>query len=78
MDSLRTLGSKSNQIILLKFQARDADKTSEVIYSIKLGNIQDLFTIDHHTGEVKVTNLAGLDMTNVPTDTIDLTVQVRI
>ncbi|KAJ1523428.1 hypothetical protein ONE63_001290 [Megalurothrips usitatus] len=59
----------------LVVEARDADKTSEVMYSIKQGNIQNLFAIDSHTGEVKVSNPAGLDMTNVPTDTIDLTVQ---
>ncbi|KAE8740358.1 hypothetical protein FOCC_FOCC014138, partial [Frankliniella occidentalis] len=59
----------------LVVEARDADKTSEVMYSIKQGNIQNLFSIDTHTGEVKVSNPDGLDMTNVPTDTIALTVQ---
>lgn len=46
------------------------------MYSIKQGNIQNLFSIDSHTGEIKVSNPVGLDMTNIPTDTVDLIVQV--
>jgi hypothetical protein len=57
-------------------QARDVDKTSEINYSIVEGNINNLFSIDSFTGEISVTNKNGLDMTNISTDIIQLTVQV--
>ncbi|XP_066907242.1 cadherin-87A [Halyomorpha halys] len=59
----------------LNVQARDIDKTSEVIYSIVDGNINNLFSIDPHSGEVTVTDRNGLDMTNVSSDTIHLIIQ---
>lgn len=65
-------------ILIFYVQARDIDKTSEVIYSIVDGNINNLFSIDSLSGEVTVTDRNGLDMTNISSDTIRLVIQVRI
>ncbi|XP_014253016.1 cadherin-87A [Cimex lectularius] len=56
-------------------QAKDIDKTSEIEYSITDGNVNNLFTIDSKTGEILVRDKRGLDMTNVTTDMIHLTVR---
>nr|UZM07820.1 cadherin 1 [Geocoris pallidipennis] len=56
-------------------QARDVDKSSEISYSIIGGNNDNLFSIDSSTGEITVTDKNGLDMTNVPSDTIQLIIQ---
>jgi hypothetical protein len=58
------------------FQAQDADKTSYIKYSIIEGNINNLFSINPQSGEITVSNPRGLDMTNVSSDVIILTVQV--
>lgn len=52
------------------------DKSSEIMYSIVDGNIKNLFSIDAVTGEITVTDKNGLDMTDVASDTIQLTIQV--
>ncbi|KAJ4434750.1 hypothetical protein ANN_23319, partial [Periplaneta americana] len=59
----------------LRVQARDADKTSHVTYSIIEGNVNNLFSIDSESGEITVSNQHGLDMTNVSSDVITLIVQ---
>ncbi|KAK9508052.1 hypothetical protein O3M35_007799 [Rhynocoris fuscipes] len=59
----------------LQVHARDIDKSSEILYSIVDGNINDLFRIDTKTGEIFVANKQGLDMTNVTSDTIRLIVE---
>jgi hypothetical protein len=63
-------------ISLCLFQARDADKTSHVTYSIIEGNVNNLFSINPQSGEITVSHPHGLDMTNVSNDAIVLTVQV--
>jgi hypothetical protein len=62
--------------ISCSFQARDADKTSHITYSIIEGNVNNLFSINPQSGEITVSNHHGLDMTNVSNDEIVLTVQV--
>lgn len=62
----------------LQIQARDTDKTSEITYSIIAGNINNLFSIEPHTGRIIVANIHGLDMTNVTTNNIVLTIEVSI
>lgn len=42
------------------------------------GNTHNLFEINPHTGEITVVNNLGLDMTNVASDLIKLTVQASI
>jgi len=59
----------------LQVQAQDADKTSYITYSIIEGNINNLFSINPQSGEITVSNPHGLDMTNVSSDVIVLTVQ---
>ncbi|XP_021925581.1 cadherin-87A isoform X2 [Zootermopsis nevadensis] len=59
----------------LQVQARDADKTSHVTYSIIEGNVNNLFSINPLSGEITVSDHRGLDMTNVSNDVIVLTVQ---
>ncbi|PNF35261.1 hypothetical protein B7P43_G04794, partial [Cryptotermes secundus] len=59
----------------LQVQARDADKTSHITYSIIEGNVNNLFSINPQSGEITVSNHHGLDMTNVPNDVIVLTLQ---
>jgi len=59
----------------LQVQARDADKTSQVTYSIVDGNEHQLFVIDKHSGEITVANHRGLDMSQVNTDYINLIIQ---
>jgi len=63
-------------IFLCFFQAQDADKTSYITYSIIEGNINNLFSINPQSGEITVSNPHGLDMTNVSSDVIVLTVEV--
>lgn len=59
-------------------QARDADKTSQLTYSVLDGNAKALFEIDKHSGEITVADPNGLDMSNVSADFVHLIVQVRI
>lgn len=60
----------------LCFQAKDADKVTELEYSIIEGNEGNLFAVDSHTGEITVVDPMGLDMSNVSTDYIHLIIQV--
>lgn len=62
----------------LQVQARDIDKTSSITYSIIAGNIHNLFSIEPQTGRIIVANISGLDMTNVPTNNIVLTIEVSL
>ncbi|XP_076318163.1 cadherin 87A isoform X1 [Tachypleus tridentatus] len=59
----------------LKVKALDADVTSLPSYSIISGNNLKLFSINNHTGEILVSNPAGLDVSALRTDLIILTVQ---
>ncbi|PSN52632.1 hypothetical protein C0J52_14597, partial [Blattella germanica] len=61
----------------LRVEARDADKTSHITYSIIEGNVNNLFSIDPYSGELSVSNRHGLDMTNVSSDVITLTVEAN-
>nr|CAD7588330.1 unnamed protein product [Timema genevievae] len=61
----------------LRVQARDPDKSSEITYHILEGNINNLFAIDMHSGEITVVNALGLDMTNVSSDIISLVVEAK-
>nr|CAD7400227.1 unnamed protein product [Timema poppensis] len=61
----------------LRVQARDPDKSSEITYYILEGNINNLFAIDMHSGEITVVNALGLDMTNVSSDIIYLVVEAK-
>lgn len=61
----------------LQVQARDIDKTSEITYSIIAGNINNLFSIEPQTGKIIVANINGLDMTNVASNIIVLTIEVN-
>lgn len=58
------------------FQARDADKTSQITYSIVGGNEHQLFDIDKHSGEITVADARGLDMSDVNMDYVNLIIQV--
>lgn len=60
----------------LQVQARDVDKTSEIIYSIIAGNVNNIFSIEPQTGKIIVANINGLDMTNVTSNVIMLTIEV--
>lgn len=60
----------------LQIQARDIDKTSEITYSIIAGNVNSLFSIEPRTGKIIVADIHGLDMTNVTTNNIILTIEV--
>ncbi|XP_067010919.2 cadherin-87A [Anabrus simplex] len=59
----------------LQVLARDQDKTSEIVYSILEGNINNMFSINPHSGEITVNSPNGIDMTNTSTDHITLIVQ---
>lgn len=61
----------------LQVQARDVDKTSEITYSIIAGNINNLFSIEPQSGKIIVANIHGLDMTNVTSNVIVLTVEAN-
>lgn len=61
----------------LVIQARDVDKTSELTYSIIAGNVNNLFSVEPQTGKIIVANINGLDMTNVPTNNIVLTIEAN-
>jgi hypothetical protein len=74
--TLSTIKVSNLGIFLCSFQARDADKTSHVTYSIIEGNVNNLFSINPQSGEITVSDHHGLDMTNVSKDVIVLTVQV--
>lgn len=58
-------------------QAEDPDATSSVVYSLVGGDPTGLFTIDPNTGRVRVANESGLDMSDLKTDHIILTVEVN-
>lgn len=62
----------------LQIQARDIDKTSEITYSIIAGNTNNLFSIEPRSGKIIVADINGLDMTNVTTNNIVLTIEVII
>ncbi|KAK8407296.1 hypothetical protein O3P69_002092 [Scylla paramamosain] len=55
--------------------AEDPDATSSVVYSLVGGDPTGLFTIDPSTGRVRVASESGLDMSNLKTDHIILTVE---
>ncbi|MPC44216.1 Cadherin-87A [Portunus trituberculatus] len=55
--------------------AEDPDATSSVVYSLVGGDPTGLFTIDPSTGRVRVAKESGLDMSNLKTDHIILTVE---
>ncbi|XP_063226687.1 cadherin-87A isoform X2 [Bacillus rossius redtenbacheri] len=59
----------------LIISARDADNSSKISYSIVEGNSNNLFLIDSHTGEITVADPKGLDMTNVTSNPIQLTIE---
>ncbi|KAK7790843.1 hypothetical protein R5R35_010718 [Gryllus longicercus] len=61
----------------LQVQARDLDKTSQIVFSIVDGNVNNMFSIDPHSGELTINNLKGVDMTNVSKDDIMLTIQAN-
>ncbi|XP_049820113.1 cadherin-87A isoform X2 [Aethina tumida] len=55
-------------------EARDADKTSHITYSIVAGNEMNLFSIDPKLGKIRISNNKGLDVTNDTDNVIVLTV----
>lgn len=57
-------------------EARDADKTSHITYSIVAGNEMNLFSIDPKLGKIRISNNKGLDVTNDTDNVIVLTVLV--
>ena len=57
-------------------KATDKDESSRLVYRIAEGNTNDLFRIDAETGEISVTEEAGLRLDNIPTDKILLEVEV--
>ena len=57
-------------------KATDLDATSKLRYAIVEGNLNDLFKIDPKTGEVSVSSEKGLRLDNIPTDQINLSVEV--
>lgn len=59
------------------FQAKDADKTSQISYAIIGGNEHQLFEMDKHSGEITVTDPRGLDMSEVNADFVNLIIQVN-
>lgn len=59
------------------FQAKDADKTSQISYAIISGNEHQLFEMDKHSGEITVTDPRGLDMSEVNADFVNLIIQVN-
>ncbi|RZF35066.1 hypothetical protein LSTR_LSTR009658 [Laodelphax striatellus] len=59
----------------LQVQARDADKTSKIEYSIIEANENDLFVVDRDTGEVLVASPDGLDMSNATSDFVHLVIE---
>lgn len=61
----------------MPYQAEDPDATSSVVYSLVGGDPTGLFTIDPNTGRVRVANESGLDMSDLKTDHIILTVEVN-
>lgn len=61
----------------LQVQARDLDKTSEISFSIIEGNVNNMFAIDPHSGEIVINNPRGLDMTNVSKGDIILIIQAN-
>lgn len=61
----------------LYVEATDADKTSKISYSIIAGNEDNLFSIDHTTGRIRITNNKGLSVSNDSDNLISLTVMVR-
>ncbi|XP_046393425.1 cadherin-87A-like [Ischnura elegans] len=56
-------------------KAEDPDKTSDITYSIAGGNTHNLFSVDPHTGEIRVANPQGLNMTKVSGDLVVLTLE---
>ncbi|XP_064457989.1 cadherin-87A-like isoform X2 [Ornithodoros turicata] len=59
----------------LKVQAKDADVTSFVKYSLVSGNGYNLFSINPQSGEITVSSRSGLDVSLLKTDVIKLIVQ---
>ncbi|XP_027213278.2 cadherin-87A [Penaeus vannamei] len=58
-------------------QAEDPDATSRVVYSLVGGDPGGLFTIDQTSGRVRVANESGLDISNLQSDYIILTVEAN-
>ncbi|CAH0559618.1 unnamed protein product [Brassicogethes aeneus] len=55
-------------------EARDADKTSHITYSIVAGNDENLFSIDQKIGKIRIADNKGLDVSNDTDNVIVLTV----
>ncbi|EEB19942.1 conserved hypothetical protein [Pediculus humanus corporis] len=59
-----------------KITAHDKDETSQIEYYIVTGNVNNLFSLDPHSGEITVTDKKnGLNMTGVSNNVIELVVQ---
>lgn len=50
----------NDNLMLLKLQAEDADKTSRIVYSIVDDSVKDQFNIDRNDGEITILNKGGL------------------
>ncbi|XP_076043934.1 cadherin 87A isoform X2 [Oratosquilla oratoria] len=59
----------------LKVTAIDPDATSRVTYKLVSGDPTGLFAIDASTGHIRVANESGLDISNLKSDLIILTVE---
>ncbi|KAK8743275.1 hypothetical protein OTU49_001344 [Cherax quadricarinatus] len=57
--------------------AEDPDATSRVVYSIVGGDPTGLFTINPDSGRIRVASESGLDISNLKTDYIILTVEAN-
>lgn len=60
----------------LILRANDVDDSSSLTFTIKDGNINDLFSLHPKTGEIKVKAKGGLRLDNIPTDRIQLSAEV--
>ena len=60
----------------LTVKATDRDESSLLKYTITDGNVKNLFTLERFTGEIGVRSRDGLNLDNIPTDLIVLTVKV--
>jgi len=66
--------AKFNPSLILK--SHDLDDSSSLRYRILDGNINDLFRLDEETGEIMVKSDKGLRLDNIPTNKINLNVEV--
>ena len=60
----------------LVLKASDADESSLLKYTIVDGNTNNLFVLDRLSGRMGVRSREGLNLDNIPTDVIRMTVQV--